>query len=79
MFGLKEVKIVNFHNCCEDWKPGRNAKGELQTDKACWNCYFNLFAHCWLESKGNKTVALALEDVEMAKQELHKHIERRLR
>jgi len=71
---MKYKKIVNFYACCEKWKPGRNSKGELLKDKACWSCYYNLFGYCWVESD-SKLVALALEDVELAKQELHRRLE----
>ena len=76
MNSMNVTKIANLYSCCKSWKPARNAKGYLLKDKACWSCYFNLFAYCWLESKDNKLVSFALEDTEMAKQELHKRIEK---
>jgi len=74
---MKYKKIVNFYACCEKWKPAKYdiAKFELKKEKACWTCYYNLFGCCWVESD-SKLVALALEDVESAKQELHRRLEK---
>ena len=71
---MKCKKIVDLNACCEKWKPGLNIKGELLKQKACWSCRYNLFGYCWVEAD-SKLVALALDDVETAKQELHKRLE----
>jgi len=66
-------KIENFEGSCDDWKPGRNVKGDLLTTRACWACYINLFARCWLDEykKNNKLIVFALEGDERAKQILY--------
>ena len=69
-------KIEDLNSVCENWKPDRDAKGNLLKEKACRSCYFNLFGYCWIHeyNSGHRLVVSALEGDKQAERILWQRI-----